>query len=239
MEHADGDAPIDGARQPDLDEGEEVKYIKHNVSVFLDDRCLVPPLFLLSAGCSLVRARCALAWCLLILSPFWQGPVWEWDAVFNDGEHHLAWHGGCGEDAVLPLAVDANACNLPRYFVLSAPLRVLSGLPRAHGHHGPPVLDHAYLATRALLELPPDNLPGSLQVRKSDTQTIPEAADTGTAPEQDEDDDEEDGMMPDEEVSASTCFLPRHAESIALSCNRECYSRSHRAEHMLCVWWLS
>ena len=117
---------------------------------------------LLSALCSLllgsVRARCALAWCLLILVPFWQGPVWEWDAVFNDGEHHLAGHGGCGEDAVLPLAVDADACNLPRYFVLSAPLRLLSGLPRAHGHHVPPVMDQACIAAHAILELPPDPL---------------------------------------------------------------------------------
>ena len=45
-------------------------------------------------------------------------------------------------------------------------------------------------------------------------------------------------MMPDEEVSASTWFLPRNAESIALPCNRESYSRSHRAEHMRCVWGL-
>ena len=40
MQHAEGDAPLEGARQPDLVEGEEVKYIKHSVSVFVDDdRC--------------------------------------------------------------------------------------------------------------------------------------------------------------------------------------------------------
>jgi hypothetical protein len=39
MEHADGDAPIQGAPQPDLVEGEDVKYIKHGVSVFIEDRC--------------------------------------------------------------------------------------------------------------------------------------------------------------------------------------------------------
>jgi hypothetical protein len=38
MEHADGDAPIEGARQPDLDDDEQIKYIKHKVSVFVDDR---------------------------------------------------------------------------------------------------------------------------------------------------------------------------------------------------------
>ena len=47
LEHADGDAPLEGARQPDLEDGEEVKYIKHGVSVFIDDRsgsrCPVPP----------------------------------------------------------------------------------------------------------------------------------------------------------------------------------------------------
>ena len=43
MQHADGDAPVEGARQPDLDDGEEVKYIKHGVSVFVDDRSSVPP----------------------------------------------------------------------------------------------------------------------------------------------------------------------------------------------------
>ena len=46
MEHADGDAPIEGARQPDLDDDEQIKYIKHKVSVFVDDRsrgyCSVP-----------------------------------------------------------------------------------------------------------------------------------------------------------------------------------------------------
>lgn len=49
MDHADGDAPLEGARQPDLDDGEEVKYIKHNVSVFIDDRCLFPLPLLWSA----------------------------------------------------------------------------------------------------------------------------------------------------------------------------------------------
>jgi hypothetical protein len=54
MEHADGDAPIEGARQPDLDDDEQIKYIKHKVSVFVDDRsrgyCSVLP-------CPRARAR--------------------------------------------------------------------------------------------------------------------------------------------------------------------------------------
>ena len=38
MMHADGDALVAGARQPELSAGEEVKYIKNHVAVFLDDR---------------------------------------------------------------------------------------------------------------------------------------------------------------------------------------------------------
>jgi hypothetical protein len=45
MQHAEGDAPLEGARQPDLVEGEEVKYIKHSVSVFVDDDRCTPARF--------------------------------------------------------------------------------------------------------------------------------------------------------------------------------------------------
>jgi len=56
MQNADGEAPIEGARQPDLDDDEHVKYIKHGVSVFVDERCVARLFIFLPFLCQLVTA---------------------------------------------------------------------------------------------------------------------------------------------------------------------------------------
>jgi hypothetical protein len=149
MEHADGDAPIEGARQPDLDDDEQIKYIKHKVSVFVDDRspgyCSVLP-------CARARARArsqhegrwsaceqrgAFFCCLWprgisadappLLLHRRQGELRERNAVLDNRKHHVDQRLGGRQGSVVSLALRAHARGLARHQFVSASLHLLPG----------------------------------------------------------------------------------------------------------------